>query len=95
MIKASYAEMQSSAMAIMKAAEDYQINLDSLYQIINNLSNNWQGTDNLNYINSVNEFKNDLNMLGNSLKQYGMFLNKAAIAISNIQEEVSNEAGRL
>ena len=39
MIRASYAEMQSAAEEITKASEEYRSNVDSLYQIVDELVN--------------------------------------------------------
>ena len=95
MIRASYAEMQSAGAEISKASEEYKSNVDALYQVVDNLVNNWKGADNVSFANTVNGYKEDLKALGDVVNSYAQFLNKAAQAISSTQEEVSNAAGRL
>ena len=95
MIKASYEEMQSQANEISKAAEEYTTNVDSLYAIVDNLSDNWKGTDNISFANTVNGYKNDLKSLGDVVNSYAEFLSKAASTISMTQDEISGAASRL
>jgi len=95
MIRASYAEMQSAATEISKASEEYKTNVDALYQVVDNLVNNWKGSDNVSFANTVNGYKEDLKALGDVVNSYATFLNKAAAAISATQDEVSSAAGRL
>ena len=95
MIRASYAEMQSAATEISKASGEYKSNVDSLYQIVDNLVENWKGTDNVSFANTVNGYKETLKNLGDVVDNYATFLNKAAAAISATQDEVSSAAGKL
>ena len=94
-IKATYAEMQSDANGISKAAEEYKTNVDSLYGIVDNLSSVWQGKDNLDFASTVNGYKEDLKSLGDVVNSYAEFLNKAASTISQTQDEISGAATRL
>ena len=95
MIRATYDEMQSQATEISKAAEDYKLNVDSLYGIIDNLSSNWQGADNVRFANTVNGYKEDLKALGDAVNSYATFPKKAANIINETQSDVSNAASRL
>ena len=95
MIRANYAEMQSAANQMTKAAEEYKAGIDSLYKIVDSLVNSWRGADNIKFANTVNEYKNDLASLGDVLNGYGEFLNKSAQIISTTQDEISDAAGRL
>ncbi len=95
MIRASYAEMKTAANEISKASEEYKSNVESLYGIVDNLVNNWKGTDNVSFANTVNGYKNDLKSLGDVVNSYANFLNNAANIISSTQDDVSDAAGRL
>ncbi|MBR3661173.1 MAG: WXG100 family type VII secretion target [Bacilli bacterium] len=95
MIRANYAGMQSDANEISKAATEYKNNVDSLYQIVDNLVENWKGSDNVSFANKVNEYKGDLKALGDIVDNYASFLKKAAGAISGAQDEISSAAGKL
>ncbi|MBQ8891500.1 MAG: WXG100 family type VII secretion target [Bacilli bacterium] len=95
MIKANYAEMQSAATEISKAAEEYKTNVEGVYQIVDSLVNHWKGADNVKFANTVNDYKNDLTSLGDVVNSYGEFLNKSAQIISSTQDEISSAAGRL
>ena len=95
MIKASYEDMQSAANNITKAAEEYKANVDNLYQIVDNLVNNWKGSDNVRFAETVNGYKEDLKALGDIVNSYATFLNNSARTINETQESVSSAASRL
>ncbi len=95
MIRASYAEMLSAATNITKAADDYKANVDSLYQIVDNLSSNWKGSDNISFANTVTGYKDDLKSLGDVVDSYAKFLSKSAQTISQTQDEISGAARKL
>ena len=95
MIRASYTEMKSQSTKIKNAANDYKSNVDSLYEIVDNLSANWKGTDNISYANTVNGYKNDLKLLGDIVNNYADFLSNGADIIRAAQDEISSSAGRL
>lgn len=95
MIRASYAEMKSQSTKIKNAANEYKSNVDSLYAIVDNLSSNWKGTDNISYANTVNGYKNDLKLLGDIVNNYADFLSNGADIIRAAQDEISSSAGRL
>lgn len=95
MIKASYGEMKSAADGITKAANNYQTNLEKLYQEVDQLNDAWKGADNQEYIAKVNSYKEDMKSLGVAVDGYAKFLQKAANALNMTQEEIKNMAGRL
>ncbi len=95
MFKADYAEMKSSAVTISKSAKDYKESVDSLYQIVDNLVENWKGEDNVKFAETVNGYKEDMKSLGDIVDDYSVFLNKAVAVISETQDEITAAAGRL
>ena len=94
-ISANYSGMKTDAMEIKTAGEGYKSDVNDLFRIVDNLSNNWKGSDNIAYVNTANSYKDDLKKLGDVVISYGDFLIKSANIISNIQDEVSSNAGKL
>ena len=94
-MKASYGEMKSNADEISKAANDYKINVEKLFQEVDQLSDAWKGVDNQEYVTTVNGYKKDMESLGVAVDGYAKFLTKAANVLNSTQEEVKNMAGRL
>lgn len=95
MIKATYLEMQTAANRISDAAGEYKANIESLYKVIDNLSNDWKGEDNVRYVNAVNDYKDYLAALGDVVNDYAKFLVKSANLISATQDEISQGASRI
>ncbi len=95
MIKASYGDMKRDSDAITKAADDYKINVEKLYQEVDQLSDAWKGDDNQEYVTTVNGYKKDIESLGLAVEGYAKFLAKAASVLNTTQDEVKNLAGRL
>ena len=94
-IKANYAEMEVSASKIISAANAYRVEVKNLYNDIDNLNNVWKGTDNLEYVNKVNSYKDDINTLGEVVENYGKFLNRSAQIIKGTQNDIAANARRL
>lgn len=94
-ISASYTEMNAAAVNMRKAAGEYQSGIDSLYTKVDSLSEVWKGQDNLEYIEIANSYKENLKSLGDAISQYADFLEKAASYLSETQDEVQADAGRL
>ena len=95
MIKASYGEMKTAADEISQAASNYKSNVEKLYQEVDQLSDSWKGTDNQEFVTTVNGYKEDMKSLGVAVDGYAKFLQKAAATLSTTQDEIKNLAGRL
>lgn len=95
MFKADYTEMKSSAVTIANSAKDYKESVDSLYQIVDNLVENWKGEDNVKFAETANGYKEDLKALGDVVDNYSTFLNKSVAVISQTQDDITSAAGRL
>ena len=95
MIRATYDEMRVAANDMTKNATEYKKNVDDLYIIVENLAEVWKGTDNLQFVETANSYKDGLKALGDVVTDYGTFLEKSANLISEAQEDVASAAGRL
>lgn len=95
MFKADYAEMKTSAGTISNSAKEYKESVDSLYQIVDNLVENWKGEDNVKFAETANSYKEDLKALGDIVDNYSTFLNKSVAVISQTQDDITSAAGRL
>lgn len=95
MFKANYMEMKSSAVTLSNSAKDYKESVESLYQIVDNLVENWKGEDNVKFANTANGYKEDLKALGDIVEDYSTFINKSVAIISETQDDITSAAGRL
>ena len=93
-ISADYQGMENVARNISNSASEYITNIEEVYRIISNLESNWKGVDNIAYVNKANEYKKDLEALGEAINNYGMFLSQAAQVTSRTQEDIRAGAGR-
>ena len=94
-MKMSFGDVGQAANELIQAGEGYIENVKVLYQIIDNLEENWKGEDNQNYVTTVNSYKDDIMTLGTVVKQYGMFLEGSKNIISETQDDITSRAGRL
>ena len=95
MIRATYDEMRTAANDMTKYAAEYKENVDGLYTIVDNLVDVWKGTDNLQFAETANSYKDGLRALGDVVTDYGTFLEKSANLINEAQDDVAAAAGRL
>ena len=94
-MKVNYADTLKYADDISNAASEFISNVNSYFDIVDDLVSNWQGIDNVNYANNVKEFKPDLVTLGEVVDDYGKFIKGAANTIQNLQDDIAGQAGRL
>lgn len=53
----------------MNNLEKYQQEINTIYSCLEKLSNTWTNQDNINYINNINEYKEDAINFANSIKE--------------------------
>lgn len=53
----------------MNNLEKYQQEINTIYSCLEKLSNTWTSQDNINYINNINEYKEDAISFANSIKE--------------------------
>ena len=94
-LQANLQQMNTDAKDISSAAADYLASVKTLYGAVEELSNSWKGTDNTEYANKVNSYKDEIDALGKIVNNYATFLNRAAASLQELQGEISSAAGRL
>ena len=90
-ISADTSALRTLGNEVLANAGEYQSEVNTIYREVENLGANWQGADNQEYVNKVNEYKEAIEAIGN----YGQFLVDTAANIERVQEEVRSSAGRL
>ena len=88
-MRAEYAKMSHQARLIDNAIQNYNNSVKSLYEKVNTLETIWQGKDNKEYVNKINELKPSIENLGMIVNSYGILLKQAAGEIQETQEEIS------
>lgn len=94
-ISADTSALRKLGNEVLANAGEYQSEVNTIYREVENLGANWQGADNQEYVNKVNEYKEAIEALGKAIGNYGQFLVDTAANIERVQEEVRNSAGRL
>ena len=92
---ASYEEIKSAANSIKTSAEDYKSGVDAIYTVVDNLSNDWKGVDNVSFAEKVNSYKNDILALGSAVANYAKFLDVSVKTLEETQNEISSAATKL
>ena len=63
-LQADLGQMKQDAREISNAAKEYEDAVTQLYNIVDNLSSSWQGVDNIAFVNTVNNYKKEIQTLG-------------------------------
>lgn len=79
--------LEHSATRIDELCMEYERTYREMYQSIDAMRANWQGSDNLAYVNQIQGFQDDFNQMVRLLKQYTEFLRQSAKAYRNTQED--------
>lgn len=94
-LQANLQQMSTDARDISSSASEYQNSVKTLYTAVEELTNSWQGTDNAQYANKVNSYRDEIEALGQIVNNYAVFLNRAAASLEELQGEITSAAGRL
>ena len=94
-LKASPEEIRTAGKNLVGNAETYLASVKDLYNTVDNLKANWQGEDNVQFANTVNGYKQDINALGQVIGNYGVFLQETANSLEKLQAEIAQQASRL
>lgn len=95
MLEANFEMMSDAAKQINGAAQRYVESVEKLYDIVNNLSSVWAGTDNEKFTQVVEGYHKDINDLGVAVNNYAKFLQNAAQTLATTQQDVSSSASGL
>lgn len=80
---------------VLDNSKDYKTEVDKIYATVDNLSASWQGADNQEYINKVNEYKETIHALGQAIGNYGQFLVDTATNIERVQDDIRSSASNI
>ena len=94
-LKASPEEIRTAGKNLVGNADNYLTCVKSLYQTVEELSNSWQGEDNVKFANTVNSYKENINALGQVIGNYGVFLQETANSLEKLQAEIAQQASNL
>jgi uncharacterized protein YukE len=94
-LKASPEEIRSAGKSLVGNAESYLGSVKSLYETVDTLAQNWQGSDNVQFANTVNGYKENINALGQVIGNYGVFLQETANSLEKLQAEIAQQASNL
>ena len=73
-IQADTSSLRTLGNQVLENASEYQNEVSKVYESVDNLSASWQGADNQEYVNKVNEYKESIEALGKAIGNYGQFL---------------------
>lgn len=94
-LKASPEEIRTAGKSLVGNAESYLGSVKSLYETVDTLQNNWKGSDNAQFANTVNGYKENINALGQVIGNYGVFLQETANSLEKLQAEIAQQASNL
>ena len=94
-LKASPEEIRTAGKSLVGNAESYLGSVKSLYETVDTLQNNWKGADNVQFANTVNGYKENINALGQVSGNYGVFLQETANSLEKLQAEIAQQASNL
>lgn len=60
--------------AVIEKADAYKKLADNLFSEVNNMGSNWQGKDNVAYVNQINGYKAEFEQLDKLMRQYAEML---------------------
>ena len=94
-IQADTSSLRTLGNQVLENASEYQNEVLKVYESVDNLSASWQGADNQEYVNKVNEYKESIEALGKAIGNYGQFLVDTATNIERVQDEIRSSASRI
>jgi uncharacterized protein YukE len=94
-LKASPEEIRTAGKNLVGNAESYLGSVKSLYETVDTLAQNWQGSDNVQFANTVNSYRENINALGQVIGNYGVFLQETANSLEKLQAEIAQQASNL
>ena len=87
--------LESVAVNISQANQDYDRTYQAIYDQVDRLSMSWKGKDNIAYTNQIMTFEDDLRQISIIMRQYADFLQNSARAYRETQDEITAQASRL
>ncbi len=94
-LKASPEEIRTAGKGLVGNADSYLASVKAIYETVDNLQSSWQGSDNQQFVNTVNGYKENINALGQVIGNYGVFLQETANSLEKLQADIANQARAL
>ena len=95
LIKVDPAKLDAAATEINNQAGDYQRAFEQLYNEVTNLSQHWQGKDNLAFTQQIEGFRDDFQKMQALMIQYSEFLKVTAKNYRDTQDDRVTQAERI
>ena len=87
--------VEATGKNVKEKAEAYLAQVASIYKTVESLGDVWKGTDNQSYVNSANNYKQDVEELGKTIIAYGDYLLEAARLYTDVQNTLADGAGHI
>ncbi len=94
-LKASPEEIRTAGKKLVANAESYISSVKSLYETVDNLKANWQGSDNQQFASTVYSYKENIDALGQVIGNYGVFLQETGNSLEKLQSDIAAQASQL
>lgn len=88
-------ELISCATRMENQNQEYERNVQSLFNEVELMQNSWKGKDNQAFTSEIKKFEADFKMLSVLCMQYAEFLKTSARAYTETQEELASQATRI
>lgn len=94
-LKATPEELRTAGKKLVSNAESYLGSVKRIYEAVDNLRANWQGTDNQSFVATVYSYKENIDALGKVIGNYGVFLQETGNSLEKLQAEIAQQATNL
>ena len=94
-LSANMDTIRQMGLNVQEQAAEYKNEVANIYSEIDDLKNNWQGTDSDKYTSQVYSYKESIEALGKVIEQYGEFLLNTAQTYTQLRDDIASNAGRL
>lgn len=81
------AQLKSYGAEIMSVASDYKAQIEKIYQILDDLSNTWQGTKSQNFKNKMDSCREQFTKFGDNLNNFGDLIQATGDAYVKAEQE--------
>ena len=88
-------ELRRASKTEARIMTDYLAEVKAMYQKLDELSTNWQGSGSSQYYTSILNRKPEVEELGNVMGQYATFFNKTAVLYENTDNNIASAATKL
>lgn len=80
-------QLQSYGADVAKKAEEYLAEINKIYQILDDLSNTWQGTKSQNFKTKMDNCREEFTKFGDNLKNFGELIKATGAAYVQAESE--------